>query len=125
MQYIVLIVDDSMVARLSIKAALKDSGAALIEAASGEEALALVDKGLRPDFVFLDLTMPGIGGLEALKALRSKILDIRIAVVTADIQPATIVEVRALGAYDVLHKPAEKDSIAAVFSRAMLGGGAP
>jgi CheY-like chemotaxis protein len=41
-------------------------------ATSGEEALALIDQGFRPDLVMLDVHMPGIGGLETLVQLRQR-----------------------------------------------------
>ena len=66
----VLIVDDSLVARLSLKGILKGSDWSLSEAASGEAALEKLSGGLAPDIVFLDLTMPGKGGIETLREIR-------------------------------------------------------
>jgi CheY-like chemotaxis protein len=40
---------------------------------SGEEALALIEQGFRPDLVILDVNMPGIGGLETLVQLRRQV----------------------------------------------------
>jgi two-component system chemotaxis response regulator CheY len=121
MQAKVLVVDDSMVARLAVKAALRESDVAFTEASSGEEALELVDGGFRPDIVFLDLTMPGMGGIEALKGLKARIGDIRVIVVTADIQARTVAEVRSIGAYEILRKPPDKKQTAEVFAKALAG----
>jgi two-component system chemotaxis response regulator CheY len=121
----VLVVDDSMVARLAIKGIVKDSVASLAEASSGEAAIALVGEGRALDLVFLDLTMPGMGGVEALKELRSRVPSIKVVVVTADIQARTVEEVRALGAYDVIRKPADKAAVMAVLARAEGEGREP
>jgi two-component system chemotaxis response regulator CheY len=120
----VLIVDDSMVARLAIKGIIKDTGAVVSEAASGEVALDLVDKGLVPDLVFLDLTMPGMGGIEALKALRQRLPLLKVAVVTADIQVRTVAEAMTCGAFDVIRKPADRASILEAMARASDRGSA-
>jgi len=120
----VLIVDDSMVARLAIKGIIKDMGVLVSEAASGELALDQVDSGLKPDLVFLDLTMPGMGGFEALKALRTRIPDLKVAIVTADIQVRTVAEVMNNGAFDVIRKPADRESILGAIARATGGGSA-
>lgn len=118
----VLIVDDSMVARLAIKGIIKDTGASVAEAASGEAALDLVEGGLCPDLVFLDLTMPGMGGIEALKLLKQRRPGIKVAVVTADIQVKTVAEVMSSGAFDVIRKPADKASILDAMARAAEEG---
>ena len=124
MGLIVLIVDDSMVARLAIKGILKNSGAALSEASSGEAALELVEKGLAPDLVFLDLTMPGMGGIETLKVLGRSSPHSKVVVVTADIQSKTIAEARSCGAYEVIRKPADKVAVLDVLAR-VAGGELP
>ena len=121
----VLVVDDSMVARLAIKGIVKDSVASLAEASSGEAAIALVGEGRDLDLVFLDLTMPGMGGVEALRELRAKAPSIKVVVVTADIQARTVEEVRALGAYDVIRKPADRAAVMAVLARAEGEGREP
>jgi len=115
----ILIVDDSMVARMAIRNFLKDTGAALAEAASGEAALGLVDGGLRPDLVFLDLTMPGIGGIETLKALRLRIPGSKVVVVTADVQSKTSEEVSACGAFAIVRKPADKTAVLGLLAQVM------
>lgn len=114
----ILIVDDSAVARLSLKASLRDLGAELVEAGSGEAALDLIIEGLEPSLVFLDLTMPGMGGLEALKTLRSRRPDLKVVVVTADTQSFSLDEVRASGTFGIVRKPAAKGDIVALVAGA-------
>ena len=69
----VLVVDDSMVIRRSLRSALMQSGE--IEevelVASGRAALASLETGL-PDVILLDVVMPGMDGLETLKEIRAR-----------------------------------------------------
>ncbi|MBL8968333.1 MAG: response regulator [Spirochaetaceae bacterium] len=120
----VLIVDDSLVARLSLKGIVKDTGLTIAEASSGEAALELIASGLHPDLIFLDLTMPGKGGVETLRELRSGRPTLPVVIVTADIQSRTIETVKELGATAVVRKPADKGEILSVLGRC-LGEGAP
>jgi PAS domain S-box-containing protein len=67
----VLLVDDDELVRDSIQEILKLLGHAATQAASGEQALAFLERGLLPDLVILDLNMPGLGGAKTLPRLRS------------------------------------------------------
>jgi signal transduction histidine kinase len=67
----VLLVDDSFIVRELLSAVLADSGHAVQTAEDGESALALVAAG-RPDVVVCDLQMPGLSGLDVVKALKQR-----------------------------------------------------
>jgi CheY-like chemotaxis protein len=116
-----LIVDDSLVARLSLKGILKESNLGLSEASSGEAALEQLSGGLSPDIVFLDLTMPGKGGIETLRDIRSAYPKLPVVIVTADIQARTIEMVTEAGASAVVRKPADRAEILGVIGR-LVGG---
>ncbi len=118
MERIVLVVDDSLVARLGMKKILKDSGFSVAESASGEDALERLRAGLSPAAVLLDLTMPGIGGIETLRELKRRTPGLPVLVVTADIQNRTVEEARAAGAFDVLRKPAERAAVLDALAKA-------
>jgi CheY-like chemotaxis protein len=79
----VLVVDDEEDVRTFLLTVFADAGASLCEAASGEEALAVAAVE-RPDLITLDLSMPGMGGVQAYVALRShpEIGDIPVCIVT-------------------------------------------
>ena len=65
----ILIVDDSRLVRIKLKAELYDRGHTVVEARDGEEALRrLVDKS--PDAVFLDIILPKLDGCEVLRRIR-------------------------------------------------------
>lgn len=119
----VLVVDDSIVARMSLKATLKNLGVGTSEAKSGEEALALVDGGFVPDAVFLDLTMPGLGGIETLRRLVAARPRLPVIVVTADLQEGTREEVRRSGGFDIVRKPADPGIVRDALERALAGRG--
>src|SRR3954462_15844271 len=77
----ILVVDDEPQLRRAMKATLSSIGYTVVEAKTGEEALADIDQ-LRPDLVLLDLNMPGLGGLETCRALRDRRSDIPIIILS-------------------------------------------
>ena len=85
-----LIVDDSNVSRLMIRgrvAALQPDWE-VIEAASGDEAVALVPSA-KPDFITMDVNMPGITGFEAVEKIRQTDQQVKIVILTANIQSSS------------------------------------
>jgi CheY-like chemotaxis protein len=78
----ILLVDDDPLILQSTPGMLECLGHATTTAACGEEALALIDQGLWPDLVILDVNMPGIGGLETLVRLRERHASLPILLTT-------------------------------------------
>jgi CheY-like chemotaxis protein len=66
----VLIVDDDRALRKLLRAYLEQESVSVIEAESGEEALALIDK-IAPTLVLLDLRLPGMDGFDVLRRLEA------------------------------------------------------
>jgi len=85
-----LIVDDSKVSRMMIRSKVQQlqPGWAVLEAASGEEAVAMV-RERAPDFITMDVNMPGINGFEAVEQIRTFNTSARVAMLTANIQEAS------------------------------------
>lgn len=83
----VLLVDDSRVARMMTRRMIETDrpGWTIVEAATGEEALELYARVL-PDFVIMDVNMPGIGGIEATRRLKSVYPEALVTMLTANIQ---------------------------------------
>jgi CheY-like chemotaxis protein len=77
----VLIVDDNQQMRRAIRTCLADVAEEIFECADGEAALATYDR-CRPDWVLMDLEMPGLGGFEATRQLKLAHPDAQIVVVT-------------------------------------------
>ena len=85
-----LIVDDSRVSRMMIRTffAKRQPGWTLLEAQNGDEAIAQVSAE-KPDFVTLDVNMPGISGFEAAEKILALNGRTRICMLTANIQESS------------------------------------
>ncbi|HXV69097.1 MAG TPA: sigma-54 dependent transcriptional regulator, partial [Nitrospira sp.] len=85
---------------------------------SGDEVLAAVEEDA-PDLILLDLKMPGMSGIEVLKALRTKARDAVVIMLTAYGTVEDAVEAMKLGAFDFLIKTVDLDSLEPVVTRAL------
>jgi CheY-like chemotaxis protein len=85
-------------------------------------AMDVIGAGFKPDFIFLDINMPGVDGTEVLAYLRRepRMTDIPVIVVTSDDQPETREKVMGLGAAAVIIKPATIDSLEEVLKNINL-----
>jgi CheY-like chemotaxis protein len=121
----VLVADDESEIRGMLMDFLTLHGIETLEAANGLEALLRVKHGA-PDAVLLDLRMPRLGGIEALKRIRTFNPAIRIVVITAEVDTAIHEQARAGGAHAVLEKPVHlPDILAALGHRAAAEAPAP
>jgi CheY-like chemotaxis protein len=111
LKYKLLIVDDSNVSRLMIRGrfAVLQPDWEVIEAASGDEAVALVPT-TKPDFITMDVNMPGISGFEAAEMILKQNPQVRIAILTANIQGASREKAQQLDVKFV-QKPATQAAI--------------
>jgi two-component system KDP operon response regulator KdpE len=99
----ILVVDDEPQLRRAMKATLTDLGYSVMEAKTGEEALALL-RHESADLILLDLNMPGIGGLETCRALREH-SDIPIIILSVRNTERDKVQALDAGADDFVTKP--------------------
>lgn len=113
---LLLIVDDSRMSRMLIRAIIVDTRPnwRIIEATSGDEAIKLVDEHL-PDFVSMDVNMPGISGLEAAGRIRIRHPDTRIVMCTANIQESTREAAKRAG-LEFVAKPITAQSMASAIA---------
>lgn len=118
----IMIVDDSVVARMSIKACLPKEAHQLIEATDGVQAIERY-RTEQPDITFMDLTMPGLDGIQALQQIRAIDDHALVIILTADIQRKTIDRVKELGAFAVVKKPPARDAVLAELERALAAKG--
>ena len=100
----VLVVDDEENLRLVVRSFLKREGYEVEVAASGEEALALVE-AFGPDFILTDVRMPKMGGLDLLATLKAKGNEATVIVMSAYGNIDLAIEAMKAGAYDYLQKP--------------------
>jgi two-component system KDP operon response regulator KdpE len=99
----ILVVDDEPQLRRVMRATLTDLGYIVIDAKTGEEALEKLHRDT-PDVILLDLNMPGIGGLETCRAIRSG-SDIPIIVLSVRNTERDKVDALDAGADDYVTKP--------------------
>jgi len=114
----ILVVDDDPDIREVLKDRLESLGYNVFSGASGVEALELLEKQ-NPQIVLLDIEMPEMSGLEALKEIRKRQIDITVVMITAHGTIERAVEAIRQGAYDFIPKPFEPDHIALIVQRAL------
>lgn len=106
----VLCVDDALFMRTKAARFLAGQGYEIYEAVNGADA---VDKyfDVKPDVVLMDITMPVMGGIEAVKAIREKDPEAKVIMVTAISQRSMVLEAIRAGARDFVIKPFEPDKL--------------
>jgi len=111
----ILLVDDSGLARRSMRAILEPAGYEVVEADDGMSALEryFLEK---PDLVLLDLVMRGMNGLDVLSKLHELDGDARVVVVSADIQDSSREMAESGGASGFVTKPVERAAILKVIA---------
>jgi len=117
----VVVADDSALMRRIVTNLLIRGGVKVVGSArDGDEALALCERE-RPDAMTLDLAMPGMGGIEVLRALRTRGKQFPVVVVSAfsPAQGARAVDALAEGAFDLVPKPTGNDDVDA-FGQTLL-----
>ncbi|MGW1893067.1 response regulator [Streptomyces sp. NPDC002004] len=109
----VLLVDDHQVVRRGLRTFLEvqDDIEVVGEASDGEEGVARAEE-LRPDVVLMDVTMPGMDGIEALRRLRELANPARVLVVTSFTEQRTVVPALRAGAAGYVYKDIDPDALA-------------
>jgi two-component system KDP operon response regulator KdpE len=108
----VLVVDDEPAIRRFLRTSLRAEGYDVVEAETGEAALAEIRRRA-PDFVMLDLGLPGLDGLEVIRRVRGEGSAAPIIVLTSRTDEAGKVEALDLGADDYVTKPFGVDELLA------------
>jgi DNA-binding NtrC family response regulator len=120
-KYKILVVDDEHLIRWSLEQSLKKQGYDVSQAASGEDALKLVNEDV-PDLVLLDIQLPGINGLDVLEKIKEIDASIVVIMVTALGVVETAVKAMRMGAHDYVNKPFNLDELAIVVKKALETG---
>ena len=111
-----LIVDDATVMRMRLRDILEPKYKILAEAENGAQAVALYNE-CKPDFVTLDITMPGVDGLHALENILSEHPTAKIVIVSAVGQKQIVFQALSKGAKDFIVKPFEPDRVLKAINR--------
>ena len=114
----ILVVDDDPDIREVLKDRLESLGYVVQAAADGREALEVLEKQ-NPQLILLDIEMPAMSGLEVLKEVRKRELDITVVMITAYGTIERAVEAMKEGAYDFIPKPFEPDHVALSVRKAL------
>ena len=118
----VLIVDDAAFMRMTIRQMLEKGGHETIgEAENGVEAVKKFIE-LKPDVVLLDITMPEMNGVEALKRIKELDSKARVIICSAMGQQAMVANAIQYGAKDFIVKPFEQDRLIASVDKVMSRG---
>ncbi len=117
----ILVVDDSMFARLNICNMLHLAGHETLEAANGREGLAMA-AAHQPDCILSDLLMPELDGIGFLTALRRENHSLPVIVLSADIQETKRQQCLDLGATAFLSKPPQRKELLELVGRLLPPG---
>jgi two-component system, chemotaxis family, chemotaxis protein CheY len=117
----VLIVDDSSLARRTVRQLLEEMGHTVEEAIDGTQAIERFFIN-RHDLVILDMVMNGMYGLEVLAKMREMNPEARVIIATADIQKSTQEHARAAGAAAFINKPLNRQELTRTVNTVLAGG---
>ena len=119
----VLVADDNEVAQRLCRRVLEKAGHRVLTASDGQQAvdIALADS---PDMVFMDVAMPGMDGLEAMRRIREKKPSMVVVIASAHSMAGDRERFLEAGANDVLSKPFRLNDLTSAVDR-LVGGGHP
>ena len=115
-----LIVDDDDMVREAIQRMLLQLGYQTIAASSGEEALEIYESSQTPiGAVILDVTMPGLSGIQTFHRLREIDTQVRVIVSTGDPYSPAVAEIEAQNLTNVIAKPFQAEELARAIQQAL------
>jgi len=115
----VMLVDDAAFMRMMLKDILSNNGYNIIGEA--ENGIVAIDKymELKPDITVMDITMPEMDGLQAVKEIRARDPQARIIMCSAMGQQAMVIEAIQSGAKDFIVKPFQAERVLEAVSKAL------
>ena len=113
---LVLVVDDAAFMRMRLSKILTAEGHEVVEASNGVEAIAAYE-ARKPDVVLMDITMPEMDGLQALREIRAKFPDAKVIMCSALGQESTVIEAIKSGAKDFVVKPFQPETVLAAVKK--------
>lgn len=115
----ILIVDDAAFMRMMIKDILSKNGFDIVgEAQDGVQAVELYNE-LTPDLVTMDITMPEMDGISALKKIRETNPNAKVIMCSAMGQQAMVIDAIQAGAKDFIVKPFQADRVIEAIQKAL------
>jgi DNA-binding NtrC family response regulator len=114
----ILVVDDDLDVLEVLKDRLESLGYRVLATANGKESLELLEKQ-NPQIALLDIEMPDMSGIEVLKEIRKREIDVTVVMITAHGTIERAVQAMKAGAYDFIPKPFEPDHVALIVQKAL------
>jgi two-component system nitrogen regulation response regulator NtrX len=114
----ILVVDDEAEIRRSVRMILEYEGFEVLEASSGPDGIALVERE-SPDLVFLDIKMPGMDGLDALQRIKGTNEALPVVIISGHGTVSTAVEATKAGAFDFIEKPLTTERVLVTIRNAL------
>jgi CheY-like chemotaxis protein len=118
MRPLILVVDDTALARMVLRRALEERGYHVVEAGSTEEAIRVYREEW-PDVVTMDMLMDGYNGIIAIQALKHLDHKAKIVVCSATSDPSFVSGALKLGVEAYLNKPVDPDRLVAILAKAL------
>lgn len=113
----IIVCDDSAFMRMMLKTLLIENGHEVVgEAGDGAEAVELY-RQLKPDIATMDITMPKIDGIEAVRLILAENSQAKVVMVTAIGQKAVMKDALSAGAVDFLVKPFDSEQVLATIQK--------
>lgn len=119
MAYTVMLVDDAAFMRMMLKDILSNNGYQIVGEA--ENGMVAVEKysDLKPDITIMDITMPEMDGLQAVKQIRGKDPQAKVIMCSAMGQQAMVIEAIQSGAKDFVVKPFQAERVLEAVAKAL------
>lgn len=112
----ILIVDDAAFMRMRLSKLLTENGYEVVEAEHGQDGVEKYEKE-KPDLVLMDITMPVMDGITAVKEIKARDPDAVIVMCSAIGQRSMVLEAVKAGAKDFIVKPYDPEKILATVKR--------
>ena len=114
----ILVVDDEESICQSLQGILTDEGYEVRTVGSGEEALKAIEED-PPDLALLDIWLPGMDGLEALKIIKTDTPQVQVIMMSGHGTIETAVKATKLGAFDFIEKPISLEKVVLLVNHAL------
>ena len=122
----VLVVDDEIDVRKSVRLILSKAGYDVVEAEDGEAGVRAIKRGDNPfalGAIICDLKMPKMSGMEAIPYFRSQFPHASVIVLSGEVTTERVSVLVRQGVYDILSKPINQDKLLAAVKNAFDAGG--
>ncbi|MFH0985826.1 MAG: response regulator [Candidatus Omnitrophota bacterium] len=116
----ILIIDDEPEICKMLAESLFDAGYSTSYALNGPEGLAMIKKDL-PSLVLLDIGMPGMGGIEVMRLIHEQFPDLRVVVLSGQLDPDIVKKMGELGVSEYLTKPISPETLLNQFVKDLIG----